>query len=345
MQKSTLLLLLLLATITGACSVDKQPAVKQPVAVDEVEATSGNATGNHNYVGTIVEREGTSLSFEVPGNIISLNADAGDKVVCGQLLGVVDPTTLRDAHNLTLATLKQAKDAYKRFEPLHSQGVLSDIKWVEVQTKLEQAQSAERVARQQLQRTSLRAPFSGVIASRQAQRGMNVTAGQPVFRLVDVSQVDVKMSVPENEVSAIAIGQMARVVVAAANDGTYEAVVREKGIEANPISHTYNVKLEVRNANRKLMPGMVCSVAMQRQGTQESQAETIIVPLQAVKLDTDNRRFVWLDVAGKAKQQYITIADFASDGVVVTSGLHNGDKVITTGSQKVSEGMAVKARK
>lgn len=345
MQKSTLLLLLLLAIITGACSVDKQPAVKQPVAVDEVEATSGNATSNHNYVGTIVEREGTSLSFEVPGNIISLNADAGDKVVRGQLLGVVDPTTLRNAHNLTLATLKQAKDAYKRFEPLHSQGVLSDIKWVEVQTKLEQAQSAERVARQQLQRTSLRAPFSGVIASRQAQRGMNVTAGQPVFRLVDVSQVDVKMSVPENEVSAIAIGQMARVVVAAANDGTYEAVVREKGIEANPISHTYNVKLEVRNANRKLMPGMVCSVAMQRQGAQESQAETIIVPLQAVKLDIDNRRFVWLDVAGKAKQQYITIADFASDGVVVTSGLHNGDKVITTGSQKVSEGMAVKARK
>lgn len=345
MQKSTLLLLLLLAIITGACSVDKQPAVKQPVAVDEVEAISGNATSNHNYVGTIVEREGTSLSFEVPGNIISLNADAGDKVVRGQLLGVVDPTTLRDAHNLTLATLKQAEDAYKRFEPLHSQGVLSDIKWVEVQTKLEQAQSAERVARQQLQRTSLRAPFSGVIASRQAQRGMNVTAGQPVFRLVDVSQVDVKMSVPENEVSTIAIGQMARVVVAAANDGTYEAVVREKGIEANPISHTYNVKLEVRNANRKLMPGMVCSVAMQRQGAQESQAETIIVPLQAVKLDTDNRRFVWLDVAGKAKQQYITIADFASDGVVVTSGLHNGDKVITTGSQKVSEGMAVKARK
>lgn len=345
MQKSTLMLLLLLAIITGACSVDKQPAVKQPVAVDEVVATSGNATSNHNYVGTIVEREGTSLSFEVPGNIISLNADAGDKVVRGQLLGVVDPTTLRDAHNLTLATLKQAEDAYKRFEPLHSQGVLSDIKWVEVQTKLEQAQSAERVARQQLQRTSLRAPFSGVIASRQAQRGMNVIAGQQVFRLVDVSQVDVKMSVPENEVSTIAIGQRARVVVAAADGGTYEAVVREKGIEANPISHTYNVKLEVRNANRKLMPGMVCNVAMQRQGAQESQAETIIVPLQAVKLDTDNRRFVWLDVAGKAKQQYITIADFASDGVVVTSGLHNGDKVITAGSQKVSEGMAVKARK
>ena len=337
-------LILLSVALFTSCSGKKAQEAKTPVAVSVVTVSGADGNVNREYVGSVVEREGTALSFEVPGNIVSLRADNGDRVSKGQLLATIDPSTLRDAHQLALSTLRQAQDAYRRFEPLHKQGVLSDIKWVEVQTKLEQAQSSERLARTQLSRTSLTAPFSGVISERTAERGMNVIAGQQIFRLVDISKIDVKMSVPENEVSGIKVGMGANVVVSALGGRSYSATVKEKGIEANPVSHTYDIKLAIASNDGKLMPGMVCSVQLLGGVPSGAGSAALSVPIDAVKLDSDNRRFVWLAVGGKAKQQYVTIGDFTDGGVIVTSGLSAGDKVITEGSQKVSQGMAVRVR-
>lgn len=325
-----------------ACANKKDNTPKAPVAVSVVTVGGTDSGVSSEYVGSIVERSGTALSFEVPGNVLRLMVDQGDHVSKGQLLATLDPVTLRDAHQLTLTTLHQAEDAYRRFEPLHKQGVVSDIRWVEIQTKLEQAQSSERLARTQLQRTSLVAPFSGVISERTAERGMNVMAGQQIYRLVDISSVDVKMSVPEGEVSSIKVCARARVSVKAVGGKSYEAVVKEKGVEANAVSHTYSMKLGIVNSDGKLMPGMVCSVEMAE--VSQSSVGILAVPLNAVKLDSDNRRFVWLAVAGKAHQQYIIIGNFVEGGVIVTSGLKAGDKVITEGSQKVSEGQDLRIK-
>ena len=330
-----------------SCSGKKDTMGKSPIAVKVFVVSNSAENTSREYVGSVVEREGTALSFEVPGNIVSLRADNGDRVAKGQLLATIDPASLRDAHQLTLSTLRQAQDAYRRFEPLHKQGVLSDIKWVEVQTKLEQAQSSERLARTQLSRTSLTAPFSGVISSRTAERGMNVMAGQQVYRLVDISKIDVKVSVPENEVSGIKVGTRAYITVSALGGRSYEATVKEKGIEANAVSHTYDIKLAVAASDGRLMPGMVCSVRLMGGApsvVSGNGSTALSVPIDAVKLDSDNRRFVWLAVGGKAQQRYVTIGDFTDGGVVITSGLSAGDNVITDGSQKVSEGMKVKVR-
>lgn len=328
--------------LLSSCGKKKEDAGKSPVNVSVVTVGTAGGDINSEYVGNIVEREGTALSFQVPGNVLTLRADNGDRVSRGQLLATIDPSSLRDAHKLALSTLRQAQDAYRRFEPLHKQGVVSDIRWVEIQTKLEQAQASEQLARTQLSRTSLVAPFSGVVSARTAERGMNVIAGQQIFRLVDISRVDAQVSVPENEVSSIRVGDHARAVVGALGGRVYDAVVTEKGIEANPVSHTYNVKLGISNSDRQLMPGMVCNVRLMKSAVAAGGPQDVSIPFNAVKLDTDNRRFVWLAVGGKARQQYITVGDFTDNGIIVTSGLQPGDRVITDGSQKVSQGMAVK---
>lgn len=329
----------------AACSSKKSKPVAAPVSVTVVEARAADASDGREYVGTVVEHEGTALSFEVPGCLLTLRADAGDRVQKGQLLATIDPAQLRDAHAAALSTLRQAQDAYRRFKPLHEQGVLSDMKWVEVQTRLEQAQSAEAIARTQLQRTSLTAPFSGVVSQRTAERGMNVLAGQQIFKLSDISKIDVKISVPEAELSSIHVGDKASVSVSALSGATFGATVGEKGIEADAVSHTYLVKLSVDGVNRRLMPGMVCNVRLAtaaKKGSASALSQGMEVPLCAVKLDTDNRRFVWVAEHGKARQQYVSIGDFTERGVIVTSGLREGDLVIAEGSQKVSEGMQLK---
>lgn len=349
MQRKLSYIFLLSSLLLLACNSKKVDKEREPIAVKVYTIADAGYASGHEYVGTIVERSGTSLSFEVPGNVVKLFADNGDHVRKGQLLATIDPTSLRDAHKMSLSMLKQAKDAYQRFEPLHRQGVISDIRWVEIQTKLEQAQSAEQLARTQLAHTSLTAPFAGVIAERNADQGMNVVAGQPIYRLVDIAGVDVKIAIPENEVAKIKIGASASVVVDAVGGKQYSARVKEKGIAANAISHTYDVKLSVSNADGSLIPGMVCDVKLNGKATcvsgdvaMGSGDSPLSIPTNAVKLDSDNRRFVWLAVNGKAKRQFVSIGDFTEKGISVTSGLHIGDKVITDGSQKVSEGMKVK---
>lgn len=349
MHKHFLYIIAVAAVLCSACSGKKsQDGESRAVAVSVVTVGDSRAAAGSEYVGQVVERTGVSLSFEVPGRVSSLRADNGDRVARGQLLGTVDPATLRDAHAMALATLRQAQDAYRRFEPLHRQGVVSDIKWVEVQTALEQAQSAESLSRTQLSRTKLVAPFAGVISGRTAECGQNVLAGQQVLRLVDISRVDVSMSVPENEVSSISVGAKARVTVSALGGRAYDASVTEKGVEANPVSHTYDIKLAISNTDGRLMPGMVCNVRMSAAaGPQAAQGGAeLSVPLGAVKLDSDNRRFVWIADGGKARQQFVTLGQFTDGGgVVVTSGLQPGDRVITDGSQKVSQGMRLEIRK
>ena len=93
---------------------------------------------------------GSTLSFEIAGNITSIRVEEGDRVSKGQLLATINPTTVKEAHRATLTTLKQAQDAYRRFRPLHQSGTISDMKWVEIESKLEQAKAAESIARQQL---------------------------------------------------------------------------------------------------------------------------------------------------------------------------------------------------
>lgn len=76
---------------------------------------------------------GSTLSFEIAGNITSIRVDEGDRVSKGQLLATINPTTVKEAHRATLTTLKQAQDAYRRFLPLHQSGTISDMKWVEIE--------------------------------------------------------------------------------------------------------------------------------------------------------------------------------------------------------------------
>lgn len=327
--------------LTG-CSEQKKKTEKAPVKVETLTVGSYANGETNDYVGTIEEKTGSTLSFELGGNITSIRVDEGDKVSRGQTLATINPTTLKEAHKSALATLHQAQDAYRRFLPLHKAGTISDIRWVEIESKLEQAKAAESIARQQLSHTTITAPFAGVIAAKSVDIGTYVLPGQPVLKIANVAQVNAKVSVPEAEISHLHVGDKVKLTVAALGGAVFYGAISEKGIDANPISHTYDVKVGITNPQGRLLPGMVCNAQIEGRATTSSH---IILPPQSIELDVDNSRFVWTVVDGKAHQQPVTIGDFDGDGVIILSGLKAGDKVIINGQQKVSEGMKVDAGK
>ena len=197
---------------------------KQSDNIVNVKTMTANTLGiseNSGYPGTIEEVDGTALSFSSAGTIKTLYIHEGQQVSAGQTIGVIDASTSANALTMAKATtnqaresVRQAEDAYRRMKMLHDNGSLPEIKWVEVETKvsqakqmLTQAQAAEQIARKGLSDTRLKAPFSGYIVGKKAEVGQNVMPGQPIAKLVKIDQVKVKISVPEEDLSRINVGQ------------------------------------------------------------------------------------------------------------------------------------------
>lgn len=334
--------LALTAVMLSACNAEnnKGQAADEAVRVEVTQVKAATADRTSRYSGTVEEENGTLLSFAVGGTVSRVLVDEGDRVGKGQLIATLDTEQLTHNHTSAQAALAQAEDAYRRMEELHGKGSLPEIKWVEAQTALQRARASEQMARKQLADCRLYAPFSGVISKKFAEKGQNVGAGTQIAKLVAVGRMKVKISVPESEMAQISVGQKADVTIEAIGGASMQATVTEKGVAADPLSRSYDVKLSLPKADRKLLPGMVADVALRGGNT----SMACILPAHIVQIDERNNEFVWLAVGGKAVKRIVTVGGFTADGVIVTSGLADGDMVITAGAQKVSEGMRVEIK-
>ncbi len=343
----------LLAFLAVGCS-KKQEAqtTAEAVKVKEITIGTDGATAcsqdAYGYSGTVEEENGTSLSFTTGGTILQLKVKVGDRVRKGQLIATVEPTQVKNTYEMAHATRMQAEDAYGRMKQLHDKGSLTELKWVEAQSQLQQAVAAEGIAKKSLADCALHAPFDGVVSEKYAEVGQNAAPGMPIVKLVTTKVLNVKISVPESEMANVRVRQRARIAVQALGGKQYEGYVIEKGVIADPISRSYNVKIRVEGTDNALLPGMVAQVALD--GADASKAGTaakaaVVIPAHLVQLGDDNSNFVWVDEGGKAVRRTIVCGEYQSNGVSIVSGLKTGDRLIVEGQQKVSNGTMLKVKK
>ena len=340
---SKLCITAILAYVFVGCSGEKGTEKQEKVIpVKVMEIAASQTASARNYIGTVEESVAVSLAFSSIGTIEQVFVSEGQRVQKGQLLATLNTATAEDSYQMMLAKLQQAQDAYDRLSKLHKKGRIPDIQFVEVETGLQQAKSMTSVAKKNLDDCRLFAPRDGVIASRSVETGSSVMPGLAAFKLVSVNKVNVKIPVPESEIGQIEKGQKARIEVPALNDSVFIGEVDMKGVAANAISHTYDVKISVDNPLMKLMPGMVCKVMVQIPELMgEAVNAKITVPNRAIQISADGKQFVWLADGNIAKRRFVKTDGMNDDGIVVADGLSTGDKLIVEGFQKVSEGMKI----
>ena len=364
MKTRTMLVVSAFMVLTTSCNKSTTND-DNPIKVKTILASATPDCDANSYSGTIEAQNGISLSFPVGGTVKQFNCAEGAQIKKGQLLAVLDATTMGNLASASSATVgqaqaalaqmelsaEQAADAYKRMKLLHDNGSLPEIKWVEVQTRYQQAKDAVRLAKATVQAakaqknisqknlsdTRLYAPSAGFLSKKITEVGQNVAPGQPVATLVDIQQVKVKINVAEDDRAKIHVGQTFRFTVSSLPGKTFIAHVTEIGVAADPITRSYEVKAVADNAQHQLLPGMVCDVKVQ--ATAPSSA--IMLPANIIQIDFDNRPFVWTVVKGMARKTYVIIGQSAGDYVQITTGLSTKDVVIVEGQQKVSNGMRV----
>lgn len=315
-----------------SCHHKEKATVAEAVRVKTMAVATTDITTSRQYSGTVEESSSSALSFPVGGTIARMAVGEGDRVVQGQTIATIDAQSLRNSYEIAAAALAQAEDAHRRMKMLHDANSLPDMQWVEVENTLKQAQSAAAIAKKAMNDAVLTAPFSGYIAAKYADAGMTVAPSIPVVKLVVVDPAKVSISIPENEISGMKEGTTARIRVGALGGEEFEGRITEKAVSANALSRSYDVKLTVPNPGGRLLPGMICDLALNR----DSAMSAIVLPPSVVLLDSDNSNFVWLDSAGYAVKRVVGTGGMDAQGIIVTSGVMPGDSVIVEGQQKVS---------
>lgn len=327
--------------LTG-CGHKEKAVVDPTVKVDATVIGGGDVQtkGSMSYSGTVESGNETTVSFTVPGTIIATYAKEGQQVSKGQVLGKVRSETLEKSRDMARSQLAQAQDGYNRLKKLHDADALPDVRWVEIQQQLKQAQDAVAIADIAVGDATLKSPITGYVAAKLAETGQSVLPSQPVYRLVSLGDMQLSISVPEEEIGRFAAGTTADITFDALGGMQVRGTMIQRGVEASPFSRTYTVKFDIPNKDGKILPGMIGSATVNFAKTEAAPApiNSYVLPSQAVLLSFDNRHFVWVAKGGKAEQRFVVANELAPNGVTVTSGLNSGDTVITDGIQKLSVG-------
>ena len=187
----------------------------------------------------------------------------------------------------------------------------------------------EQIAKKQLDDCTLRAPVAGVIGNCNATAGGSLLPGEPAVTILDLGKVCVTFSVPESEISSVKIGEDAYVYVPALDNRMMTGRITDRSVISSRVSHSNQVKIAFPNADRSLLPGMVCKVLLEQPDDQG-----FVIPAKCVQTRPEGLS-VWVMENGHAQHRIITSSSFVANGVLVSSGLHHGDTVVTTGMENL----------
>lgn len=323
----------------SACSDGPKGWSTQPkstqIVVKVIPVSDSQSSEGVSYVGTIEPVKSTTITSPYGGTLVSVRVKQGDRVRQGQVIAEISSSSVESAYQTAQATLRQAQDGYERASQVYASGSIADVKMVEIETQLAKAQAMEQTARKAREDCRIKAPYSGTIGDVLANQGEELTLSAPIVRLLDLSDLEIDIPVPEAELSSIAIGDRAEIVIPAIGRQTSASITR-KGVVASSLSHSYECTLGRISDPQGLMPGMTCKVYIKRQSCEQG----LVVPAGAIMTGT-NGRYVWTVTDGVVGQRYIKVAGYQGDGILVSEGLEDVDSIIVEGARKVSTGMKV----
>ena len=349
------LVALALAGVLAGCGAGDGPTeAPRPVLVVHPVGEDGRADAA--YAGEVRAREESALAFRVGGKLVRRLVDVGDRVRAGQLLAELDPGDLQlqaQAAQAQLAAaqaeLARAGADRARFAKLAQQQLVSrsaldaqDAAYAAAAGQVRAIRAQRDVARNQAAYAQLRAPRDGAIASRQAEAGQVVAAGQPVFVLAADSGREVAFAVPEGAIASVHAGDPVTVELWNTPNARLHGRIRELAPAADPQTRTYAARATLDDADAVTL-GQSARVLLDRESVDGDGARQLSVPLAAVQRGAGNASAVWV-VDPATRKLHLTpvrLGAWDEDRVPVLSGLRAGDWVVAAGGHLLREGEVV----
>lgn len=348
--------------------IDRYLRVTGSLLADEQAEVSAEAAGR--VIATPVER-GTRVSqgavlarisaTETSAQLLEAEANAGQ---IEARLGLsadrsFDPKRVPDVMSAR-ASLDWAEAEFGRIKSLLDQKVVSqseyDQRRSQVDAARQQYQMAQNVAEQSFRSlqaararielarkahadTTVRAPFSGLVAERVVSIGDYVTRGAHVATVVRVDPMRIELTVPEQAVSLVKAGQSVKISVDAYPGETFEARVRYVSPSLRADQRALTVEAVASNQDARLKPGLFATALIQ----QPVSAPALLVPATAVDTVTGTSR-VYVIKGGQVEERIVTVGETVGQKVEITSGIANGDVIAAAPKGRLADGVEVRVR-
>ena len=292
------------------------------------------------------------LRAEVAAMVIKVHKENGEPVRKGDLLVSLDGSVLRDNLNSAEESLRAAAQSldgaerqFQRIKSLQAQGMVSMQGLEESENKRNSAQSEfvaskARVAaaKQQLDRTEVRAPFQGVVSARKASAGDTAQIGKELIQVIDPSSMRFEGQVSADQMSNLKVGQRVtfRINGVAQTGDQLGSSGRIKRIDgaANPITRQVSVIVEISGKDRPPVAGLFAEGVIET--TNQS---ALMIPESCLRREGD-KVFAWVLDGNKIVKRSIQLGDRDTrlGEWVVSSGLVAGEKILRTTSSSLKDG-------
>lgn len=291
------------------------------------------------YSGIFESNKEAKLMFELPGKITRLNYEVGDKVSSGSIIGTLDTEILKLQKEQAELQVESLERDYARHKILLAEKAVQLVQFEKIETAYKTAKVQLKTLSEQISKSSLRAPFSGIITMKFTEIGTVVAPQIPVVQLSDISKLRMTIQVPENEINHFKMNDKVKVKPEQNSNKIYDGrIVVISG--KSDMSHNFLVQIEVNNNNREIKAGMFGYVIKSQQ-TMEKQ---LIVPISSL-IGSSILPQLYIIENEKAILKGIEILDKNTEFAAIKSGIKEGDEVVTSGFINLSNGKNVTIKK
>ena len=269
----------------------------------------------------IKTRQNVLIYPEFAGRLIKLKVEEGQKVKKGTLLAIIEDAGLKDQLDQIKLQLDLTKTTFERTKRLWDQKIGSEMMYLEAQTRYKAAKKQVSQIRQQLAKTKIYAPFSGVIDEIPARLGSNLIPGvTPVLRIVNLNSMFAESDVPENYLPNITKGSKATVTIPALNL-VQKTQVHQTGNFISATNRTFRVEARLENPEGIIKPNLNARLSI----IDYYNPEAIMIPLRVIRENANGQPYVFIlsnpekdngyttekrmIVLGKSKEEMIEILE------------------------------------
>ncbi|MBS1636436.1 MAG: efflux RND transporter periplasmic adaptor subunit [Bacteroidetes bacterium] len=301
---------------------DKEQAIH--VQVDTIKSELIGA--EFAYSGTFEPNKETKLSAEIQGKINDVLVDVGTVVTKGQSLIQLDNSLLKLQLQSAEVQVEGLEADVKRFTVLANADAVQGVQLEKAELGLKSAKVQRATLLEQINKTTIKAPFNGVVTAKLTEEGAFAAPGVPLLQITDISVLKFTVNVSENDLSSFQLNQTFSINADAYSDVLLSGKATMIGSKAN-MGSSFPVQFIVSNtSDLKIKSGMFGKVNLKS----DNQKSGIIIPSSAI-IGSSSQPQVYKVKNGKAVLHNITIAQKIKNKTVVSKGLVEGDVIVTNG--------------
>lgn len=295
--------------------------------------------------GDVQTKNNLVLYPEFSGLLRQVLVTEGQRVSKGQVLARIDDGGLGQQRAQMQIQADLAKTTYERQARLWEQKIGSEIQFLQAKTSFEAQQEALAQMDAQLAKTTIRAPFTGVVDEVITEQGAVVAPGQtPIMRVVGLRDMYVEMDVPETHLPNIAAGKTAQVLLPVIGK-TIESKIRSVGSYINPANRTFKVEVALSEKDPSIKPNLNARVRL----NDYSSAKAVLIPQSVINEDAEGKEYVYVmkekkGTVARAERAFVELGRTNGDRVEVLSGLQADDEIVIEGARAIREGQKVEIR-